>query len=65
MLSILDVDRRIALLSKIGICLIKDLSNPILVQRAQLPSIVIIVYFKGPSVPVEPILGQIFFMIII
>lgn len=32
-----------------------DLANPILSQRAQPPSIIIPVYFKGPSVLVKPI----------
>lgn len=53
MLDILDAYMRIEVMSIAHISLIKDLTNSVLAQSAQVPPVMILVYFKGPSTQIE------------
>lgn len=50
-----DIDINIKVMRMTNISLIKALENSILAQRAQPPPTMILVYFEGPSVLVDPI----------
>lgn len=50
-----DVDYRIEVTCIEDISLIKDPINSVFAQRDQLPSITILIHFKGPSILADPI----------
>lgn len=53
MIPITNIYHSIKVISIADISLIKDLANSVLGQRPQPPLTIILVYFKGPSLPNE------------